>query len=116
MNKIHSIEKLVYMIDSKNTTRVILIVSIFFECNWVKSIRMCFISYREIIVLNVYNPLNNIFRMAAQIDSINPKDQLANTGYSIEWVLNILRTNNPKFTSAIGNAKVKNVSCTVKFN
>jgi hypothetical protein len=43
-------------------------------------------------------------------DSINPKDQLANTGYTIEWVLEMLRTNNPKFMDALGNSKVKSVS------
>jgi hypothetical protein len=45
------------------------------------------------------------------LDSINPKDQLANTGHTIEWVLNMLKNNNPKFIKALGYSKVKNVSC-----
>jgi hypothetical protein len=49
------------------------------------------------------------------IDSINPKNQLANTGYTIEWVLEMLRINNPKFMKALGTAKVQNVGYRTNF-
>jgi Na+-translocating ferredoxin:NAD+ oxidoreductase RnfE subunit len=44
---------------------------------------------------------------------VNQKDQLPNTGYTIEFVLQKLYENNPAFVRLLGNEKVVKVSSKV---
>lgn len=45
----------------------------------------------------------------ATTENIQLENELSNTGYTIEWVLNMLYEHNPKFLAALGSNKVKDV-------
>lgn len=45
----------------------------------------------------------------ATTENIQLENELSNTGYTIEWVLNMLYEHNPKFLTALGSNKVKDV-------
>lgn len=47
------------------------------------------------------------------VEAIKLDDQLAETGYTIGWVLRMIQENNPKFVDALGDSKVKKVSLSV---
>lgn len=46
---------------------------------------------------------------------LNQKDQLANTGHTIEFVLQTLHEKNPIFVKLLGNRKVVKVGSSFKF-
>lgn len=49
------------------------------------------------------------------VESFKFDEPLSNTGYTNEWILNMLKENNPEFLQKLGNDRVKNVSFSLKF-